>query len=124
MHLEVVTPTGTAFSGDTDEVVAPGQDGEFGVLPGHSPFISAMKPGVLKYRAGGGFTQLAVSTGLVEVDGHDKVVVLTERSEKPESIDAAQAKRELDEADHAAAKGERGADEKRAWAQAKLDAKK
>ena len=42
MHLEVVTPTGTAVSTNVDEVIVPGAEGEFGVLAGHTPFMSAL----------------------------------------------------------------------------------
>ena len=122
MKVEVVTPTGTAVSTDADELIAPGVAGEFGVLPGHTPFISAMKPGVLKYKTGGAVHQLAVGAGLVEVAGDERVVVITDRTAKVEDIDVASARRELDEADQAARAGDKHAEQKRQWAQAQLDA--
>ncbi len=78
MQLEVVTPTGTAATADADEIIVPGAEGEFDVLPGHTPFVSAMKPGVLRYRKGGDFRSLTVGAGLVEVTGGDRVIVLAE----------------------------------------------
>ncbi len=121
MQFEVVTPSGTAVTAEVDEVIAPGQEGEFGVLPGHTPFMSAMRPGVLRYIKGGAEQRLAVGGGLVEVSGTDRIIVVTERSEKPEQIDVAVARRELDEAEQAARTSEPGAEQKRAWAQARLD---
>ena len=53
MKLSVTTPRGALVDADVDEVTAPGALGEFGVLPGHVPLMSALKPGVLVYRAGG-----------------------------------------------------------------------
>lgn len=122
MKVEVVTPTGTVVSTDADELIAPGVAGEFGVLPGHTPFISAMKPGILKYKTGGAVHQLAVGAGLVEVSGDERVVVITDRTAKIEDIDVASARRELDEADAAARSGDKHAEQKRQWAQAQLDA--
>ena len=122
MKVEVVTPAGTTVSTEADELIAPGVAGEFGVLPGHTPFISAMKPGVLKYKTGGALHQLAVGAGLVEVSGDERVVVITERTAKVEDIDVGAARRELDEADTAARSGDKHAEQKRQWAQAQLDA--
>lgn len=122
MQIEVVTPKGIAVSAEADEVVAPGQNGEFGVLPGHSPFISAMRPGVLRVMKGGQEQRLAVGTGLVEVTGTDKVVVMTELMAKVEDIDVVAARKELDEADQMAKAGDAGAEQKRLWAQARIDA--
>jgi F-type H+-transporting ATPase subunit epsilon len=80
MLLEVVTPKGTKFSGEVDEVTAPGVRGEFGVLPGHVAFVSALKEGTLTYRERGSSTKksLTIGPGYAEVSGQDKVVVLTQ----------------------------------------------
>jgi F-type H+-transporting ATPase subunit epsilon len=127
MHIEIVTPTGTAVSTDADEIVAPGSEGEFGVLPGHTAFMSAIKPGVLRYRTGGTQHSLAVGPGLVEVTGHDSVIVLVERVATPESIDVANARKQLEAAEVAlknATAPDGAAEQERAWAQAQLDAKR
>lgn len=133
MRLEVVTPKGSALVTDVDEVTAPGVRGEFGVLPGHTPFITALKPGVLVWRQKGGpRAALAVGAGYAEVSGSDRVIVLAERAQLATEIDAAQAERELDEADRALKehKSESGAPSHeslkaaRDWAQARLDARK
>jgi F-type H+-transporting ATPase subunit epsilon len=84
MLLEVVTPTGSAVSTNADEVIVPGAEGEFGVLGGHTPFVSALKPGSLRYRTGAEMRVLSIGAGLVEVTGLDKVVVLTDRATRPD----------------------------------------
>lgn len=122
MQFEVVTPSGTAIAAEVDEVIAPGQEGEFGVLPGHTPFMSAMRPGVLRYGKGSASQVLAVGSGLVEVSGDDRIIVITDRSEKPEQIDVAAARKDLDAAEQAARAGEADAEARRAWAQARIDA--
>ncbi len=83
MHLEVVTPQKTAVSSEVDEVTVPGLAGDFGVLPGHTAFITALRPGTLTYRAkGGAASTLTIGPGYCEVDGKDKVVVLTQSADK------------------------------------------
>jgi len=82
MHHEVLTPQKTAVSADVDEVTVPGLAGEFGVLPGHTPFITALRTGTLTWRGKGGSGSLAIGNGYCEVDGKDKVIVLTESAEK------------------------------------------
>jgi F-type H+-transporting ATPase subunit epsilon len=121
MHLEVVTPTGSVVDVDIDEVTAPGQVGEFGVLPGNTPFLSALRPGVLRYVKSGQESRLATSKGLIEVTGNDRVVVITDRTARAEDIDAAAMRKELDEAEAAAKTGDPAAEDRRAWAQARLD---
>lgn len=81
MRLQVVTPQGEVVASDVEEVYIPGALGEFGVLPGHVPFLSAVKPGVLRYRGGGaGAGRLAVGSGLAEVGAGDQVIVLVEQA--------------------------------------------
>jgi F-type H+-transporting ATPase subunit epsilon len=82
MKLEVVTPKGTAVEADVDEVTAPGLAGEFGVLPGHTPFLTALKPGRLSWRGRGGEGTLTIGAGFCEVDGKDRVIVLTQSADR------------------------------------------
>ena len=53
LELKVITPSRVVISEEVDEVIAPGELGEFGVLPGHVPFITLLMPGELKYRKDG-----------------------------------------------------------------------
>ena len=127
MKIEVVTPSGTAVSTDADEVVAPGARGEFGILPGHTPFVSALKPGVLSLKTKGQRRVFAVGAGFAEVN-HDTIVVLTQQATAADDVDAGRAQKELDEATGALANPPAGAstDEltaRRDWAQARIDAR-
>lgn len=85
-HLEVVTPNRLLLSEEVDEVTAPGTEGEFGVLPGHTPFLTALGTGELLYRVGSEERSLAVRRGFAEVK-HEKVTVLAEEAEFVSEID-------------------------------------
>ena len=82
MKLEVLTPQKTAVTAEVDEVTVPGLAGEFGVLPGHTPFLTALRPGLLTWRGKAGSGSLQIGNGYCEVDGKDRVVVLTRSAEK------------------------------------------
>jgi F-type H+-transporting ATPase subunit epsilon len=135
MQIEVVTPAGIAVTTDAEELTAPGVRGEFGILPGHTPFISALRAGVLSWKTKGKRGVLAVGPGYAEISGKDRVVVLTQSAASSEQIDVGQAQKDLEEAERllkdwkAAELGSVGPtreelDARRAWAQARLDAKK
>ena len=96
LKLEVVTPLEVVISKDVDQVVAPGEIGEFGVLPGHISFVSTLSPGLLKYYRGSDFGELIVHGGVADVRD-DKVRILTDKTEDPSSIDKEKARREYDE---------------------------
>jgi len=80
LALHIVTPEGKTLAEDVDEVSLPGLLGEFGVLPGHVPMLSAVKAGVLRYRKGQERGVMAVGPGFAEVDGQNKVVALVQRA--------------------------------------------
>jgi F-type H+-transporting ATPase subunit epsilon len=92
IKLEIVTPERVVVSEDVDEVVLPGIEGEFGVLHGHIPFLTALKVGILSYKKGSVVENLAVSWGYVEVTG-DNVKVLAETAEKATEIDLGRAQK-------------------------------
>ena len=77
IHLQVITPTRLIVDDTVEEVVAPGEMGEFGVLPGHVPFITTLATGELRYKKGSVEKKLTVEGGLAEVRD-DKVTVLTD----------------------------------------------
>ncbi|MFZ6016543.1 MAG: F0F1 ATP synthase subunit epsilon [Nitrospirota bacterium] len=91
LKLEIVTPYGLVLSDDVDEVVCAGSEGEFGVLPGHAPFFTTLKIGMLTYKKGNEIAYFFVNSGYTEV-GADKVVVLADSAEKSEDIDVERAK--------------------------------
>lgn len=92
LTLEVATPTRLAVSEVVDEVVVPGIEGYFGVLPGHAPFLTTLGIGELTYRRGRDEYHLAISGGFAEVR-NDKVIVLADTAERPDEIDRARAER-------------------------------
>ena len=91
LRLELATPTRLVISGEADEVVVPGIEGSFGVLPGHAPLLSLVGTGEVVYRTGRAEHYLAVSGGFAEV-GPDHVTILAETAERPEEIDTARAR--------------------------------
>jgi F-type H+-transporting ATPase subunit epsilon len=91
LRLEVATPTRLVVSGEVDEVVVPGSEGSFGVLPGHAPLLSLVGTGEVMYRSGRDEHYLAVSGGFAEV-GPTHVTILAESAERPEEIDVARAR--------------------------------
>lgn len=76
--LQVITPVSLVVNERVDEVVAPGEVGEFGVLPGHVPFITILAEGELRYKKGSHEKKMIVEGGIAEVRD-DKVTVLTDR---------------------------------------------
>lgn len=95
--LEVVTPDRAVVSEEVQIVVAPGLVGEFGVLPGHTPFLASLKPGVLRYKGSGGEERIFVSSGFAETLP-DKVTVLVDAAERKVDIDVARAKAAMERA--------------------------
>ena len=98
LTLEIATPTRLVVSEQVDEVVAPGVEGYFGVLPGHAPFLTTLGVGELTYRTGREEFHLAVADGFCEVR-NDKVIILADTAEAPEDIDRARAERARDRAE-------------------------
>jgi F-type H+-transporting ATPase subunit epsilon len=92
VDLTIVTPEGQAFQGDVDCVVLPGVEGDFGVLLGHEPFLSALRIGGLEVDAGGQRRYAAVSRGFAEIHG-DAVTVMVGTCEWADEIDRERAER-------------------------------
>ena len=92
MRLEIATPNRQLVSAEADEVVAPGSEGYFGVLPGHAPFLTTLGSGEVSYRHGREEGHLAVIGGFAEVQD-DRVMILAETAEHPEEIDRERAER-------------------------------
>ena len=92
IRLDLVTPEHLLVSEDVDEVVAPGYDGEFGVLPEHTQFLAILRIGVLRFRKGDEVRKVAVGGGFAEVTP-TRVVILADVAEKAEEIDVDRARR-------------------------------
>lgn len=97
MRLEIVTAERVLFQGDVDAVVAPGIDGEIGILPKHAALMTALQPGELRYRTGDNEEHFAVTGGFIDVHG-DKVSVLADAAERADEIDLARAEEAVDRA--------------------------
>jgi F-type H+-transporting ATPase subunit epsilon len=129
LGVNLVTPRGVIAHTEADSVQAPGELGEFELLPGHIPMLTALKAGVLtigtKARA-----RYAVSNGYLRVDPAGAVEILVEQAVPAKDIDAAAAKKDLDAAEAELAKwGDKPTDgdfvnvQQRAdWARARIDA--
>jgi F-type H+-transporting ATPase subunit epsilon len=137
MKLSLTTPKGALVDTDVEEVTAPGEIGELGVLPGHVPLMTVLRPGVLSYKSKEHDGVVAVGQGYLQVapqargddTGRDRVLVLVDQALAAADVDRDAANHDLAEAEKALAawKGELdGAYTalllRRGWAQARLDA--
>jgi F-type H+-transporting ATPase subunit epsilon len=90
LQVELVTAEGRLLSREADFVVAPGIEGELGVLPKHIPLLTPLRPGEVMVRNDGDEEFLFVAGGFLEVLP-DKVVILADAAERAEDIDEARA---------------------------------
>jgi F-type H+-transporting ATPase subunit epsilon len=90
IRCEIVSQDRPVFEGDVDIVVAPGADGEMGILPHHAPLLTTLKPGVLRVRTSGREESFAISGGVMEVRP-DIVTVLADAAERADEIDISRA---------------------------------
>jgi F-type H+-transporting ATPase subunit epsilon len=105
IFLEVVTPSKAVVSEDAQIVVAPGSEGEFGVLKGHTTFLTSLKLGTIRYKDSSGKERVVfVSGGFAEVLPN-KVTVLAESAERRKDIDAERAMRARERAQKRLAAG-------------------
>jgi F-type H+-transporting ATPase subunit epsilon len=96
--LEVVTPEKLLLSQQVDMVIAPGSEGEFGVLPGHCHFLSTLRIGELRYQTDDLWHYMSVLWGFAEVTP-TKVTVMAEVAEKAEDIDVERAQAAVEKAE-------------------------
>jgi F-type H+-transporting ATPase subunit epsilon len=100
--FQLITPLSVKFDGEAELVIAVGTEGEVGILPSHAPFLTALRPGVLRANvrdAGGAVKrlELACSEGFMQaLPG--KVTVLADAALEPDEIDIAQARADLEAA--------------------------
>ncbi len=103
--LEIVTPQGLTYSQEVDEVTATGSEGEFGVLPGHVPFVTTLKVGIVTCKKGNETFYFVVNWGYAEV-GAEKVLVLADSAERSEDIDIDRARAAMKRAEERLKKAE------------------
>ena len=99
IRLEVVTPEASVVSEDAQIVVAPGILGEFGVLIGHTPFLTTLKLGAIRYKTADGVEKhVFISSGFAEALP-DKVTVLAESAERRRDIDVERVRQAIKRAE-------------------------
>jgi F-type H+-transporting ATPase subunit epsilon len=90
LKLDIVTAERIVYSEDVDAVIAPGVEGQLGILPHHAPLMTILQSGELVVRRGNDEDSLAISGGFLEVRP-DRVIVLADSAERAEEIDEARA---------------------------------
>lgn len=123
-EIQIVTPSRLVIRDDVEEAVAPGAMGDFGVLPGHAPFMSAIRVGEIWTRKGSARTAYVVANGWAEVSP-GRMIVLVEGAEREGEIDVDHAEEERRYAEELLAKSPEGPDAERAetlleWADLRL----
>ena len=96
--FRLITPVAIAFEGDAELVIAVGTEGEEGILPSHAPFLTALRPGILRANVSGGERlEFATSDGFLQALP-DRVTVLVDAALKRDQIDRAAAQSDLEAA--------------------------
>ena len=128
LAVNLVTPRGVVAHTDADSVQAPGELGEFELLPGHIPMLTALRPGVLTIGTKSR-TRYAVSSGYLRVDPGGAVEILVEQAVPAKDIDSESAKKDLVAAETELSKwGDKPLDgdyvnvqQRAGWARARID---
>ena len=97
MQLQIITAEREVFSGEVDALVAPGMEGQLGILPRHAPLMTILQPGELMVRSSGEESYLALSGGYMEVLGN-QVIILADAAEDVDEIDEARAQAAMEQA--------------------------
>ncbi len=92
LHLSLVTPEKQLVGEDVDQVNVPGSEGDLGILLGHAPLITNLRPGPLSYEKGGATTSFIVSGGYLEVTDN-RVIILAESAEFLHEVDRERAEK-------------------------------
>jgi F-type H+-transporting ATPase subunit epsilon len=100
LKVELMTPYRKVISEEVDMITATGTLGEFGVLPGHAPFLTSLNIGELSYSKDGNTFYVALNWGYLEVE-NDEVTILVETAERADEIDLERAKTALGRAEEA-----------------------
>lgn len=94
--LQIISPEGTIWSGQSESITAIGVDGSFGVLAKHRPMIAALIPGPVAIQWGEKRLHFAVGEGILEVRVDKRVVILVDYAEACDSVEEAKAKSKAD----------------------------
>lgn len=97
MRLEIATAERVVYSEDVEILVAPGMDGQLGILPNHAPLLTALQPGEIRVVREGEEAYMAVSGGFLEVMAN-RVTILADTAERAEEIDIERAEEAMQRA--------------------------
>ena len=86
-HFDLVSPEKLLFSGEVDQVDVPGREGDFGVLAGHAPTGSALRPGIMTGYVSGNAQRMVVLGGFAEVSADGRLTVLADLADSIEDFD-------------------------------------
>ena len=86
-HFDLVSPEKLLFSGEVDQVDVPGTEGDFGVLAGHAPLVSALRPGIMTVTVNGKAQRMVVLGGFAEVSAEGTLTVLADLADLLEEFD-------------------------------------
>ncbi len=117
-QLEIVTPEGQLAAVEVNELLAPGHDGQLGILPQHTRYLAVLGVGEMAYRIDDAWQGLAMARGLMEVEG-DRVIILAQTAELADKIDVARAELAKERAEKRLADPESDTDLERAQASLK-----
>jgi F-type H+-transporting ATPase subunit epsilon len=98
LHFEFVSPERVLFSGDVDQVDLPGIEGDMGILAGHAPLVTVLRPGIVTIFRGGVREPVVVTGGFAEV-GPAGLTVLADRAVAREEFDLAMLNTEISDAE-------------------------
>ena len=107
LHFELVSPEKLLFSGEVDQVDVPGIEGDFGVLAGHAPYVTTLRPGILTVHGASGEQKIVVLGGFAEVSA-EGLTVLAELAETVADLDRAIIAARISETEQQIAKLEPG----------------
>jgi len=108
-HFDLVSPEKLLFSGDVEQVDVPGAEGDFGVLAGHAPMVTTLRPGILTVFAAGGTQKIVVLGGFAEVSAQG-LTVLADVAETVEEMDRAVIAKHISELESRIEKAEPGSE--------------
>jgi F-type H+-transporting ATPase subunit epsilon len=107
LHFELVSPEKLVFSGEVEQVDVPGAEGDFGVLAGHAPMVTTLRPGVLTVKAAGGEQKIVVLGGFAEVSASG-LTILADTADAVADFDRAVIAAQIGEMEQRIAKMEPG----------------
>jgi len=109
LHFELVSPEKLVFSGEVEQVDVPGAEGDFGVLAGHAPLVTTLRPGILTVYAGGNAEKIVVLGGFAEVSAAG-LTILADVAEPVDGIDRAMVTERIGALEERIAKTEPGSE--------------